>query len=417
MVPAPLSYAGKHPGAEDRTVQPFLTDSRTKAGRVSLDDRGSENPPAMDYGAGTSHPRTPPSPDDWSFLAMLASLLRSRHILVITALLVVMVGLPTIMFRSLTYTSVASFTPQSDGGASLAGFAAAAAQLGVAIPRSASPESPPFYSALLRSRRLLASVVQAEFDIPNLGRRAPLSEYLLEGGDNTPSGADKAVAKLRSSMTVTIDEWAGIIRFSVKTKHADLSRQVAERVLEEVHAYNRTVRQSNAGTERRFVEERLAAGQADLRAAEDDLVNFLRANRNFESSPELVFAHRRLFQEVERQQQVVALLTQAFEHARIEEVRNTPVISILELPVGPAQPDPRGRLRSLMLLALLSGLMGLGAAFFAAWIREGRESDSEGYRALRSAVSEASEDLLRLRRFKAARTGTPASSRIPADGA
>jgi uncharacterized protein involved in exopolysaccharide biosynthesis len=34
-------------------------------------------------------------------------------------------------------------------------------------------------------------------------------------------------------------------------------------------------------------------------------------------------------------------LAQAYEQARIEEVRDTPVITVIEAPMLPARPDPR----------------------------------------------------------------------------
>src|SRR5690606_3331984 len=46
--------------------------------------------------------------------------------------------------------------------------------------------------------------------------------------------------------------------------------------------------------------------------------------------------------EVSLRRQLVLSLAQAYEQARIEEVRNTPVISMLAAPVRPPQPDPRG---------------------------------------------------------------------------
>src|SRR5262249_435769 len=67
--------------------------------------------------------------------------------------------------------------------------------------------------------------------------------------------------------------------------------------------------------------------------------------------------------EVSMRQAVYTTLVQSYEAARIDEVRNTPVITVMEPPDVPAKADPRLAL----LKSLLAGIVGLGlGAFFAA---------------------------------------------------
>jgi hypothetical protein len=53
-------------------------------------------------------------------------------------------------------------------------------------------------------------------------------------------------------------------------------------------------------------------------------------------------SHSRLEREVDWRQQVFTSLVQSFERARIDEVRNTPVITVIEAPTRPVRPDGRG---------------------------------------------------------------------------
>ena len=55
-------------------------------------------------------------------------------------------------------------------------------------------------------------------------------------------------------------------------------------------------------------------------------------------------------------QQLYTTLSEAYNQARIDEVRNTPALTIIEPPREPAEPDSR-----LLLLRALIGLVG-GAA-------------------------------------------------------
>jgi len=80
-------------------------------------------------------------------------------------------------------------------------------------------------------------------------------------------------------------------------------------------------------------------------------------------------------------QQVYTGLAQALEAARIEEVRNTPQITILTRPEGTA--DRPRLLRSILLGALLGGLLAVLAAFGVEWVRRDVARRPEDYAELR----------------------------------
>ena len=84
---------------------------------------------------------------------------------------------------------------------------------------------------------------------------------------------------------------------------------------------------------------------------------FLQTNRQL-GSPALTFQRDRLQREVQLQQQVVTSLAQQYEENRIREVRDTPVITVIEPPILAARPD--ARLRALILI------LGTAAGFCVA---------------------------------------------------
>ena len=116
---------------------------------------------------------------------------------------------------------------------------------------------------------------------------------------------------------------------------------------------------------------------------------FLRDNRTFASSPQLMFENDRLQRDVAMRQQIMAGLTQAYEQARIDEVRNTPVITVVQRPEAPALPDRR-RLVLKGLAAIVIGLMlGIGIALFREILMLTRATDQtsvEEYEALKRAT-------------------------------
>jgi uncharacterized protein involved in exopolysaccharide biosynthesis len=75
-------------------------------------------------------------------------------------------------------------------------------------------------------------------------------------------------------------------------------------------------------------------------------------------------------------EQVYVTLAQAYEQAKLDEVRNTPVITVVEEPEAPVRPDPRGVVTSGILGGLAGVAVGLAIAFARRAVR-GREARDE----------------------------------------
>ena len=90
---------------------------------------------------------------------------------------------------------------------------------------------------------------------------------------------------------------------------------------------------------------------------------FLQANRQWENSPDLTFQHDRLERDISLRQQVYTTLVQSFEQARITEVRDTPVITVLQAPFFPPGPDDARMLLVIALGIVLGGMLGVILAF------------------------------------------------------
>ena len=138
------------------------------------------------------------------------------------------------------------------------------------------------------------------------------------------------------------------------------------------------------------------SGDDSVAGAEGRLGVFLRNNRQFASSPDLSFEFDRLQRRVAPHQGILTALTTAFEDARVREVRDTPVITVIEAPELPARPDPRGRTQRGLLGMLFGGMAGGVLGF---WKEALQRRDSEGdpeLEALMAVVRQAKHDLLGL---------------------
>jgi uncharacterized protein involved in exopolysaccharide biosynthesis len=214
-------------------------------------------------------------------------------------------------------------------------------------------------------------------------------------------GRFEAVKKLRKRIGVRVNPETGVLRVSIWARNAELSRQIADRFLAEVNRFNLETRRSQAAEERRFAGERVLDGRVRLDTAEVALQRFLQHNRQFEASPLLTFEHDRLQREVLMRQQLYSSLANAYEQALIDEVRNTPVITVIEPPRRPVRPDRR----RLIVKGLASIAVGFVLALLVAVAREiarrSRAEDPEDYEVFERLKREARSDLEALRdRFR-----------------
>ncbi|TFG50840.1 MAG: hypothetical protein E4H38_02880, partial [Gemmatimonadales bacterium] len=268
------------------------------------------------------------------------------------------------LFLPRNYTASGAFAPQSAAN-SLARFSGVAAQLGLSLPTQQANESADFYADLLRSRHILSQLVRSQYRIGDGGdaESGTLIElYRVRGGDSARR-EERAVRQLRGALNVTVTSKTGVVNFQVTSLDPFLSEAIANRAIEILNQFNLERRQSQAGAERRFIEGRLADAQAELRVTENRLQTWLQENRDYRDSPRLSFEYQRLQNALVLREGVVTMLAQAYEQASIDEVRDTPVLTVVDEPTIPSRPDSR-RLAAKGVLCLLLG--GACALLFVA---------------------------------------------------
>ena len=317
------------------------------------------------HGTGGSPTMGSPLPnDEISLWEVLAVLLRRRGTIVLTTILAAAAAVALTLLREDTYTTQASFRPQgSDASASQ--LMALASQFGVRIPGVARDEelTPAFYADLLASREILHRVASRDFEVEGEGR-ASLADLFEIERDTEELRLEEAIETLQESvLTISTGRETGIVSVEVQTKWPDLSQAIAQRLLDEIARFNLHTRQSQAAAERVFIEERVDSARDALLAAESVMQGFLQANRQYENSPDLTFQRDRLQRDITLRQQVYTTLVTSFEQARITEVRDTPVITVLQAPFFPPGPDERRLVLVVALGLVLGGMAGVVLAF------------------------------------------------------
>ncbi len=285
----------------------------------------------------------------------------------------------TALFRPALYVASASFVPQGASDPGRSGLSSLADQFGVSIPSGNQSLSPEVYVKLLKSRVLLQAIVRDTFPVQELGgRRVPLLDVFEIGAGTAARREERGVGVLNKMVTASVSKPTGVVELTASTKWRSVSLAIVTELIDAVNAYNERTRQGQAAAERKFVEGRLAIAGTDLRDAEDRLELFLRTNRGLSASPELTIQRERIQRDLNLRQQVFTSLTQAYEEARIREVRDTPVITILEPPSVPTEPASRGRAIRVLLGLILGAVFGAFLAFTSDTVaRQRKDGDAE----------------------------------------
>ncbi len=358
-----------------------------------------------------------------SFLGLMALALRRRRLLFGFPVLAMVATVAISLLLGSRYEAESRFMPeQTEGLASEVGTLAA--QLGIDVGSRGQGESVDFYAALLVSNELLRQAVLTEYAFAVNDGRDTLRGNLIElydiDGEDEEERIKAAVQRLRDSdMNVVRQRSAGLVGLATTAPWPELAERINRRMLELVNHFNLERRRSTAAAEREFLEARTAQAEADLREAEAALQRFVERNRRYAESAETAFEHAGLQRRVDFLQQIHTSLAQSLEKARVQAVRNTPVITVVDRPEGTAlKTSPK---------LLVNGVLGLIlGAFLAVAILLGREllasarrANPEDYAELQAATRETLQDLSPravLGRWRdgtggAARSGTRAGAR------
>lgn len=336
--------------------------------------------------------------DELTLLGLGSILLRSRRMIMVLGVVGGVVGLAAGLLSKRLYVSSATFIPQSSDNSSTSGIALAASQFGIRLPGNSSAWGPPVYVELLRSRTLLETIAHDTLTVAEEGnRRIPVADLLEIEDPNPAERTERTIRALTSIIGASEDKRLGAVRLSVTTRWPSVSLALADQLISGLNKFILMTRKSQATAERQFVETQSAEAERALREAEDRLQVFLQVNRVINSSPALQFQRERLQRDVTLRQQVYASLAQSREDARIREVRETPVITVLQPPRMPVMGEARNSIKKALLGGFAGVVVGALIAFMLHAIATTRQESTQTAREFFRLVEEAMPRFLRRR--------------------
>lgn len=277
-----------------------------------------------------------------SLTAIATVLVQNNRVIMIAGVLGLVFGIASGLLSTRRYASSALFVPQASTDVGNAGgLALAASQFGIRIPSGGGGWGSAVYVELLHSNTVLSPIAMDSVTVVEEGgRRATVADlFEIEEADSALR-LEKTVRTLRDVVAATENRRLGSVRVVVTTKWPSVSYALVQRLLAEVNRFNIASRQSQASEERQFAESQAAESERALRNAEERMRDFLETNQVV-SSPQLMYQRERIQREITIRQQAFMSLLQSVSEARLREVRDTPVITVLEPPMLPSIGEPR----------------------------------------------------------------------------
>ena len=157
-----------------------------------------------------------------------------------------------------------------------------------------------------------------------------------------------AIEKLTSLMSVYKHE-SGMITISVLMEDEIIASEIVNFISDWIENYVSNEMTLKATKNRQFIEERLDNAKNDLFLSEEKWSDFQKNHSIADDNPDVLLQKARLLRNIEVNQQVYITLRQQFELNRIEELKERPVINILD--VGEVATEESKPLRILIVLS------------------------------------------------------------------
>lgn len=242
-----------------------------------------------------------------------------------------------------------------DSALRLAGFAA---QLGVSGALPTSSDSPELFAAVARGRQVARLALADTVCLPKSGCEA-VAAAVHAPADTSRAAIQKRLKALGKRLSVSVDAKTGVIQFSAWADSPEAAEGVLRTVLRALNEVVVTRRESQARNERVSAEARFKDLDRRRGAVEDTLTGFYEANRSFQLSPRLAFRERQLSRQLEFWQTLATGVARDAETARLDEVRDVPVMTVVEAPfASPRKVFPK-RLAFAAAGLLLGALLGV----------------------------------------------------------
>jgi uncharacterized protein involved in exopolysaccharide biosynthesis len=285
-----------------------------------------------------------------------------RRLLIFNGVVLVLTILYLLFLAKPYYQSTITILPEyGSKNTALGQLSGLAAIAGVKVGEVAPTE---IYQNLISSESVLNSVIYSKYNTKRYKDPVNLIQYYEIKADKSLSKDlqkrkmfIEAIEGLKGFINTNVDRMTKILDMSVTMPESELSADVANNIGSSLDNYVRTKRKSYASEQRYYLEKRVMQIKDSLTSVENKLKDFREQNRMLSQSPMLLLEQGRLMRQVEILQTVYIEITKQLELAKIDEIKDTPIVNLKEAAQDPIKKAGPKRLTILIIVLFFSSIL------------------------------------------------------------
>jgi len=264
-----------------------------------------------------------------------------------------------------TVTILPDYGTQSSALAQFGGLASLA---GVNLGQS-SPGA--IYQQLTTSEAVLKPVIYKKYKTDEYPDSVDLIKYFdIEPDESLPKNLQERgmflavyTAFVKSRLKTNLDAVSNILTLTVRMPEGQLSADITNSIAASLDKYVRTQMKYNAKEQLVYIRERIGQVKDSLNIAENELKDFQVKNRTTSQSPQLLLEQNRLTRNVTILNTVYLQLQQQLELAKIDVIKDAPVLNIMESAKDPV--IKTGPSRALILIIIMFFVFCFSILYYA----------------------------------------------------
>lgn len=292
------------------------------------------------------------------FLVVIA---KNFHKISLFTFLTIILSVIYLFLRQDLFISTSKITSSHNTGGQLSQMSNIASSFGITNPFSNSNEKY-VYTDLIRSRYITLPLLEEKVSV-NGGKYLALYILLTNSQDLHGVSEDqiKEIAhyRLLDMIKVNEDKKSGIFTINIVSDDPLFSYEINSRLIKSIDTHQKSHFKQKSFKTRLFIEKRISETKIELTKSENDLKSFMDSNRRIENSPTLLLEQQRLQRDVNVLTQVFTALKQQLESTKIEEVRDSDYVVIVDPPNIPLKTANANPFRVTLFAALGSFFISL----------------------------------------------------------
>ncbi len=222
------------------------------------------------------------------------------------------------------------------------------------------------YQNLLTAETVLAPAIFDKYKTEEFSDSVNLIDYFeIDNYSSDPIEIRKRKRFLKvkknliRKIQTQLDKKTKILKISVTMPESKLSADVVNRIVKSLDNYLRTKTKTYASERRLYIEKRIKQVSDSLGIVENKLKDFRERNRVILSSPALLLKQTRLLRNVKIMQSVYIELNKQLELAKIDEVKDTPILNVREYAQDPVKKAGPKRAIIFIVVIILSLILSM----------------------------------------------------------